>query len=99
MKKRWILSLAAAPVLLGASPLFAQTLKPAVDISVAYTHDSNVDRLNSSAGALRGIQSSDDIISPALNLNLTHQFGRETAYLQGSAGYDYYTSNTLLNSE
>jgi hypothetical protein len=99
MKRKWILTLAVAPVLLGASPLFAQSLRPAVSVSVAYTHDDNVDRLNSADSALRGIQSSDDIFSPAINLNLTHALGRETVYLQGSAGYDYYAQNTLLNSE
>jgi hypothetical protein len=99
MKRKWILALAVAPVLLGASPLFAQTLRPAVSVSLAYTHDDNVDRLNSASTGLRGIQSSDDIFSPAINLNLTHALGRETVFLSGSAGYDYYSQNTILNSE
>ncbi len=61
MKRKWILTLAVTPVLLGATPLLAQSLRPAVSVSVAYTHDDNVDRLNSADVSLRGIQSSDDI--------------------------------------
>jgi hypothetical protein len=99
MKKKWILTLAAAPVLLGASPLLAQALIPAVSVSVGYTHDDNVDRLNSADAALRGVNSSDDIFSPALNLNLTHALGPETVFLDGSIGYNYYVRNTVLNSE
>src|ERR1700743_2876413 len=99
MKRKWILSLAAAPLVMSASPLLAQTLKPAVSVSVNYLYDSNVDRLNSADASLRGISSSDNIISPALNLNLTHQFGQASAFLTGSAGYDYYTNNTILNAE
>ena len=99
MKRKWILALVVTPALLGASPLVAQTLRPAVSVSLGYTHDDNVDRLNSASAGLRGIQSSDDIFSPAINLNLTHQLGRETVFLSGSAGYDYYSQNTILNSE
>jgi hypothetical protein len=99
MNNKWILTLAAAPLLLSASPLLAQSLRPAVTVSLGYVHDSNVARLNAAAAGLRGIQSSDDIFSPSLNLNLTRPVGRETVFLQGYAGYDFYSNNTLLNSQ
>jgi hypothetical protein len=99
MKKKWILSLAAAPVLLGASPLLAQTLLPTATVTLGYVHDSNVARLDSGAAGLRGIQSSDNIFSPALLLNINRRIGRESVYLSGRAGYDFYDRNTILNSQ
>ena len=70
-----------------------------VDVSAETLYDSNVAASQIVGGLRRGIRQSDVIFEPAINFNIARPIGRETVYLQGSAGYDFYARNSILNRE
>jgi hypothetical protein len=78
----------------------AQTLSRHVSIEaqVRALHDTNVARSSEALAALRGVERSDTIISPSLVANILLPVSRQSFFLTGSAGYDYYQRNEFLNS-
>lgn len=70
-----------------------------VTISVDVRHDSNVARSSEERAVARGLDRSDERISPALNLAIERQFGRHVARLDASLGYTFYRRNSQLNRE
>ncbi|HEY2047823.1 MAG TPA: outer membrane beta-barrel protein, partial [Caulobacteraceae bacterium] len=67
----------------------------ALDVTGAY--DSNVARSDAALAAARGVTPQDFYIVPGGDFTFSHSFGRETIYLDGSAGYKAYDKNTFLN--
>jgi hypothetical protein len=69
------------------------------DLNASY--DSNVLGVSKAARRANVIEDSvDDFrITPSLALDLITPFGRQSAFLRGEIGYDFYFSNTHLNRE
>ena len=63
------------------------------------TYDSNVARADAQIAAQRGLTRQDEILSPAVSVNLVKSFGPDSVFLLGSAGYDFYVRNHILNRE
>lgn len=70
-----------------------------VIVSANVMYDSNVAASSDALAAARGIRPSDEIITPSVSFSLSRPVGRETIFLQGSAGYDFYARNHFLNRE
>ena len=56
-------------------------------------------RSSGAIAAARGLTRADEIFSPALAVNYGKQLGIFSFGLQGTGGYDFYASNTILNRE
>lgn len=87
-------SIGAAPRVNAGAPARRIGIRAAVDVS----YDSNV--LGISDSAILTGRSKDDIqIAPSLQLDLVLPFGRQSAFLRGQIGYDFYLNNSRLNRE
>jgi hypothetical protein len=69
-----------------------------VNVSLAALHDTNVARSSSALAELRGLRREDTIITPVLQLDLLIPISRQAVFLNGSAGYDFYNHNQVLNN-
>lgn len=66
--------------------------------AVEASYDSNV--YGAGGNVISANRSKDDIsITPSLLLDIVLPFGRNSAFLQGQIGYDFYTKNSQLNRE
>ena len=70
-----------------------------VDLTGSVLYDSNVTGTSAALAAQRGLNLSDIVVSPGVHFDLARPIGRETVYLQGSAGYDFHLKNSILNRE
>ena len=99
--------LASAPTGAPAQALAQNTVAPVapgarlqeIDLIGRLIYDSNVTGGNAALAKTRGLSTSDEIFAPAIQFNLARPIGRETVFLQGSAGYDFHVHNTILNRE
>jgi hypothetical protein len=69
-----------------------------VEGQVQVLHDSNVSRSNSAVAAARGVDLSDTITTPSLVVDILLPVSRQSLFLVGSAGRQYYQKNDELNS-
>ncbi|HEV2569880.1 outer membrane beta-barrel protein [Sphingomonas sp.] len=92
---------ATRPQTFGAAPrVNAGAPSRQIDIraSVEASYDSNVFGVGS--GGLLNRRSRDDFsLTPSLLLNVTLPFGRNSAFIRGQIGYDFYVKNSQLNRE
>jgi hypothetical protein len=100
--------LAALGTLVAWTPALAQTgdIPPAVDVrhitinpQVTTTYDTNVAGTNAAGAAARGISPEDVYVTPSVAIDALAPVARETVFLTGSVGYDFYDRNTVLNRE
>ena len=70
-----------------------------VTLSGTATYDTNVSRESSSEAALQDLHQSDVIYSPTATVDILQPFGRGSASLSGTASYNFYERNTVLNRE
>ncbi len=97
------LAVACAPSV-GAA---ASTMAPAqsgdrtqeIDLIADIIYDSAVAGSGTTLANLRRIRQSDEIFEPSIRVNIARPIGRETVYLQGDIGYDFYRLNHVLNRE
>ncbi|MFN3627942.1 MAG: hypothetical protein ACK4S3_08695, partial [Parvibaculum sp.] len=93
-----LLFAAAAGVL--ATPALAQDAKRLrVQLNARAVYDDNVPRSNAALAALRGVEQEDWIFSPSVSIDLQQPIGRQTVFLMGSVGYNFYEKNDELNRE
>ena len=105
--KRIARDLLVTGLALGAAPGLAQTIPtaPATQQMVEFgvtgdvVYDSNVARSDRELAAMRGLTLSDEIFTPSAFINLALPFGRSSLFLGGSAGYDFYVNNHVLDQE
>ncbi len=96
---------AAIAIMVTAMPAWAAGVAipgadaPPINAQIGVTYNSNVAGSSPAFASLRGLTRSDEIFSPALQVNYSKQLGIESFYLQGTGGYDFYASNTILNRE
>jgi Putative beta-barrel porin 2 len=76
------------------TPGVDQTL---VGLDLTGGYDSNVARSSAAVAAERGITPEDFFIDPAGDLTVSRVFGRETIFLEASAGYRAYVRNSILD--
>ena len=70
-----------------------------VDLIGQVIYDSDVASSGAALAVARGIRLSDVIFEPKLQFDVARPIGRETVYVSGYAGYDFYTRNSILNRE
>jgi hypothetical protein len=105
MQSEKTLLAAAIAILVTAMPALAAGVAipaadaPPINAQIGVTYNSNVAGSSAAFAAARGLSQSDEIFSPALAVNYSKQLGIESFYLQGTGGYDFYASNTILNRE
>ena len=69
------------------------------DLIADLIYSSNVTGVDATVARARGLSRSDEIFAPRLHFEVTRPLGRETAYVMGDAGYDFYAHNKGLNRE
>jgi hypothetical protein len=97
-----ISALGVAPAAVAQSfqlPSAANVNQAPVSASVEAALDTNVADSDAALAAARGLKLEDEIYTPNVALNLTHQFGPESLVLNGDIGYEFYQHNTVLNRE
>jgi len=62
-------------------------------------YQTNVAGGDAAVAALRGLKQEDVVFTPTLLIEAFKPFGRESAYLTGSVGYNFYDRNSVLNRE
>lgn len=91
-------SFGAAPRSNRGAPTRQISIRAAVDAS----YDSNAFGLSDAAlrrGSANGRSKDDFQITPSLLLDIFVPFGRQSAFLRGQVGYDFYANNSQLNRE
>jgi hypothetical protein len=69
---------------------------------VEASYDSNVFGVSDAAigtGSIQNRSKDDFSLSPTLQLDILLPFGRQSAFLRGTIGYDFYQKNSELNRE
>lgn len=62
-------------------------------------YQSNVAGGSAAIAALRGLKQEDIVFTPTLLVEAFKPLGRESVFLTGSIGYNFYDRNTVLNRE
>lgn len=80
----------------------APQITPGVDerqigLDLTGEYDSNVARSDAALAAARGVKQQDFSILPAADVLFSQVFGRETVYLDATAGYRAYDRNKFLD--
>lgn len=70
-----------------------------VELGIFARHDSNIARSDEARAALRGLERSDERISPTLTVEIYRPVGQSSFSLVGDVGYDFHASNTQLDRE
>jgi hypothetical protein len=82
--------------------LFAPPLsgrETTVTLNADETYDSNVARSTAEVAELRGIKQDDEIFTPSATAEISRSFGVNTVYVSGSAGYNFYSQNHILDRQ
>ena len=94
------------PPSFGAAPRINRDAAPArrigIRTSVDASYDSNAFGVGDAAiqqGLLAGRSKDDFQITPSLLLDILVPFGRQSVFLRGQAGYDFYVKNPRLDRE
>lgn len=72
---------------------------PPINARFGILYNSNVAASSAAVAGARGLTRSDEIFSPALDVNYSKQLGIMSFFVQGTGGYDFYASNSILNRE
>ena len=70
-----------------------------VDLIANLIYSTNVAGVDDTVAHSRGLTRADEIFEPRIHFEVARPFGRETAYVTGDAGYDFYAHNKILNRE
>lgn len=95
----------AVGLMLGAAVLPAQAAaqdadkKLSIGLHAALERDSNVSRTSDAQAAIQGLTPADTLFTPSVTVGLLMPVGRQSVFLNGSAGYSFYEKNTSLNRE
>jgi hypothetical protein len=82
-----------------AAPVAAGESRTSIQGSVTGIYDNNVSRSNASIAAARGLVQQDFIVEPNVAFDLARPIGRQSLFLTGSTGYDFYARNRVFNRE
>ena len=70
-----------------------------ITASLDILYDTNISHTSEAAAALRGIHPEDEVVTPYAAIDIVQPIGRNAAFLQGNAGYDFHGENHRLNRE
>jgi hypothetical protein len=70
-----------------------------IEARVRVEHDSNVARSTEAVAAARGLERADTIITPSLAADILIPVSRQSLFLRGSIGHDYYNKNDVLDAD
>jgi hypothetical protein len=70
-----------------------------IGVSVINSYDSNILRLPPGIAAPPGQSRNDIRATPSFTIDLQQPLGRQSVFLSGSAGYDFYAENNQLERE
>ncbi len=70
-----------------------------ITFSVTARHDSNVARSSEERAAIRGVERSDQRLTPTVSFDIIQPIGRHSASISGVLGYDFHSRNSRLDSE
>jgi hypothetical protein len=88
----------AASILALATAANAQEKKINIGAQVHVLSDSNVARSDAATAAARGLEREDVIITPSLTADILLPVSRQSVFLRGSIGHDYYQNNEVLSA-
>lgn len=71
----------------------------AIDLAVDGTYNSNVAQVSAASAAKEGLKPEDESVNPSVSADLNWPIGAESFFLHGSAGYDFYGRNPILDSQ
>lgn len=91
-----VLALATAASAQEAAPTISRHIT--IEAELRAIHDSNVARSSAAIAEARGIERSDWIIMPSLNANILLPVSRQSLFLRGSIGHEYYQRNDVLSA-
>lgn len=95
-------STANRPPSFGAAPRVnpgAPTRQIDIRAQVDFGYDSNIFGVGRRFTGAAGRDLDDFSVTPSLQLNILQPVGRQSAYLSGQIGYDFYRRNDQLNQE
>ena len=70
-----------------------------LQIRARATYDTNVARGNSVVAAARSVRKDDILYAPSAKVDVVWPVGRQSVFLQGTAGYEFYQFNKKLQRE
>lgn len=70
-----------------------------VNATFSAAYESNTAGGTAAVAALRGLKQADYIFAPTVTVDLFRPIGRESVFVGGSVGYNFYDQNTQLNRE
>jgi hypothetical protein len=88
---------ASGPALAQSIPVVTNQREFKLSGTINATYDTNVGRTQESISRLRGIHPEDEILNPTAVFEVVQPIGRNAAFLQGFAGYDFHAENPVLN--
>jgi len=62
-------------------------------------YDSNISRTSEAVAIARGLRPEDEIVRPSALFEFVQPIGRNAAFLEGNAGYDFHRYNSRLDRE
>ena len=100
MKASWSIGVA---LLTWTQVAGAQSAPPTRTVDIQLTnrvlYDSNLLRRPSGQGEIEGFERDDFRITPGLSVDILLPISRQSVFLTGTVGYDFYARNTQLNRE
>jgi hypothetical protein len=88
---------ACGPTLAQVVPVVSNQRELSIKPNLNVSYDTNVSRTQESIARLRGIHPEDEIVNPSVLFEVVQPIGRNAAFLQGFAGYDFHAENRVLN--
>ncbi len=70
-----------------------------VSFDLGGRYDSNVARSSRELAQQRDLQQSDYVVTPSVTVDVVRPFGRSSAYIRGSVGYNFHANNSELDRE
>jgi hypothetical protein len=70
-----------------------------VDATFSTDYHSNVAGGSAAAAKARGLQQNDVIFTPSALVEVLHAIGRQSVFVTGSVGYNFYAQNSIFNRE
>src|SRR5436305_14051820 len=88
---------ACGPALAQGIPVVSNQRVVKINGNLNITYATNVSHTTEAVAKLRGLEPEDEIVNPSALFQVVQPIGRNAAFLQGYAGYDFHAQNSILN--
>jgi hypothetical protein len=88
---------AGGPALAQGAPAVSNTREMRIGASLDLAYNSNIAHQGEGAAKLRGITPEEETLTPSAVFEISQPFGRNAAFLQGNAGYNFHRYNPNLD--